>query len=237
MLGSYLAESLQHAGRRLEEVTVEVADLRELNQVIVDSIQSGLLMTDAEGRIRHVNVFGEGILGRRAAETLGRPLREVLGSPLLGRAELAGPGRDAGAGPPRDHLPALRGRRAGPGGFGHPPRHRRGDGGRIPGGVPGPHRRPAPRGRGADEREARGGRGDGGPAGPRDPQPSRVDPGLGPGARGRVRLRRGAGAAAQHHLAGVEAPLGHPEPLPLPGPLDRPASRRRGPAPAPRGGA
>jgi len=88
LLGSYLAESLQHAGERLEEVTGEVADLRELNQIIVDSIQSGLLMTDGQGRIRHLNAFGEGILGRRAPEVLGRSLRDMLGSPLLGRAEL-----------------------------------------------------------------------------------------------------------------------------------------------------
>jgi two-component system sensor histidine kinase PilS (NtrC family) len=88
MLGSYLAESLQHAGRRLEEAAVEVADLRELNQVIVDSIQSGLLMTDADGRIRHLNAFGEGILGRRADELHGLHLRDVLRSTLLGSAEL-----------------------------------------------------------------------------------------------------------------------------------------------------
>jgi two-component system sensor histidine kinase PilS (NtrC family) len=88
VLGSYLAESLQHAGRQLEQAAVEVADLRELNQVIVDSIQSGLIMTDAEGRIRHVNTFGEGILGRRAAGLLTLRLRDVLGSTLLGSAEL-----------------------------------------------------------------------------------------------------------------------------------------------------
>lgn len=87
-LGSYLAESLKHAGRQLEKAEVEVADLRELNQVIVDSIQSGLIMTDAEGRIRHVNVFGEGILGRTAGSLLGDPVRQVLGSTLLGTAEL-----------------------------------------------------------------------------------------------------------------------------------------------------
>jgi two-component system sensor histidine kinase PilS (NtrC family) len=88
MLGSYLAESLRHAGERLEEAAVEVADLRELNQLIVDSIQSGLLMTDGQGRLRHLNAFGEGILGRRALDVLGQPVRDVLGSPLLGSAEL-----------------------------------------------------------------------------------------------------------------------------------------------------
>ncbi len=88
VLGSYLAESLKHAGRQLEKAEVEVADLRELNQVIVDSIQSGLIMTDAEGLVRHVNAFGEGILGRPASRLLGQRLRDALGSTLLGSAEL-----------------------------------------------------------------------------------------------------------------------------------------------------
>jgi len=88
LLGSYLAESLQHAGRQLEQAAVEVADLRELNQVIVDSIQSGLMITDAESRIRYVNPVGEGILGRSAASLQGLPAREVMGSTLLGREEL-----------------------------------------------------------------------------------------------------------------------------------------------------
>jgi two-component system sensor histidine kinase PilS (NtrC family) len=88
LLGSYLAESLQRTGRQLQQAEVEVADLRELNQVIVDSIQSGLIMTDAAGRVRHVNSFGQGILGRMAAELLGLRLRDVLESPLLGPAEL-----------------------------------------------------------------------------------------------------------------------------------------------------
>jgi two-component system sensor histidine kinase PilS (NtrC family) len=89
VLGSYLAESLQHAGRALQEAEVEVADLRELNQLIVDSIQSGLMTTDGEGRVLHVNAFGEAILGRSLAVVRGRPLRELLETPLLGRAELA----------------------------------------------------------------------------------------------------------------------------------------------------
>ena len=51
LLGTYLAESLKSAGRQLRAAAVEVADLRELNQVIVNSIQSGLMTTDADGRV------------------------------------------------------------------------------------------------------------------------------------------------------------------------------------------
>ncbi len=88
VLGSYLAESLQHAGRQLREAAVEVADLRELNQVIVNSIQSGLMTTDAEGRILYVNQFGESILGRSPSALRGSAVRAVLQSPLLGPTEL-----------------------------------------------------------------------------------------------------------------------------------------------------
>ena len=88
LLGSYLSESAQHAGVQLREAAVEVADLRELNQVIVSSIQSGLMTADAEGRLLYVNAFGEGILGRAGHELRGRPLQAVFGSPLLGTAEL-----------------------------------------------------------------------------------------------------------------------------------------------------
>jgi two-component system sensor histidine kinase PilS (NtrC family) len=88
LLGTYLAESLQHAGRQLQKAAVEVADLRELNQVIVDSIQSGLMTTDGEGRVLHVNAFGEGILARPLSAIRGVPLRDVLGTPLLGATEL-----------------------------------------------------------------------------------------------------------------------------------------------------
>jgi two-component system sensor histidine kinase PilS (NtrC family) len=88
VLGSYLAEGLQHAGVKLREATLEVADLRGLNQVIVDSIQSGLMTTDADGRILYVNGLGEAILGRSPAALRGSPVGDVLGSPLLRPIEL-----------------------------------------------------------------------------------------------------------------------------------------------------
>src|SRR5262245_27015235 len=83
LTGSYLAESLRHAGRSVEEAAEQVADLPELNQVIVDSIHSGLLMADASGRILHVNSVGEEILGKRGGDIRGRTVRDVCDSWLL----------------------------------------------------------------------------------------------------------------------------------------------------------
>src|SRR5262245_48422711 len=83
LIGSYFAESLRHAGEKLQEAAVQVADLRELNEVIVSSIQSGLLTTDADGHILHVNPFGEAILGRSTAVLRGENVRDVLHSSLL----------------------------------------------------------------------------------------------------------------------------------------------------------
>jgi two-component system sensor histidine kinase PilS (NtrC family) len=88
VLGSYLAESVQRAGKQLREAASAVADLKELNQVIVNSIQSGLMTTDAGGRILYVNRFGESILGRPSSGLRESAVRDVLGSPLLGPAEL-----------------------------------------------------------------------------------------------------------------------------------------------------
>jgi two-component system sensor histidine kinase PilS (NtrC family) len=88
LLGSYLNESLRNAGRMLRHAAVEVADLRELNQQIVDSIQSGLLTTDEEGLVLHLNAFARELLGQPLEALRGRPLSAVLTTPLLGSVEL-----------------------------------------------------------------------------------------------------------------------------------------------------
>src|SRR5262245_21658102 len=96
LIGAYLSESLRDVGEQLEEAAGQVADLQELNKVIVDSIHSGLITADASGRLLYVNNFGQSILGVRTADVRGRTLRELLGSPLLehtalqARASLAG---------------------------------------------------------------------------------------------------------------------------------------------------
>jgi len=83
LIGAYLSESLRDVGEQLEVAAEQVADLQELNKVIVDSIHSGLITADSGGHILYVNNFGESILGVRTADVRGRALRGVLGSPLL----------------------------------------------------------------------------------------------------------------------------------------------------------
>jgi two-component system sensor histidine kinase PilS (NtrC family) len=83
LIGAYFAENLRDVGERLELVAGRVADLQGLNDVIVNSIQSGLLTEDAEGRILWVNPVGEGILGRSTASVRGQATSQVFGSSLL----------------------------------------------------------------------------------------------------------------------------------------------------------
>jgi two-component system sensor histidine kinase PilS (NtrC family) len=83
LIGSYLAESLETVGQKLELATEQVADLQELNQVVVRSIHSGLITADLGTRVLYVNEFGEGILGRRLADLRGRRLREIFASVLF----------------------------------------------------------------------------------------------------------------------------------------------------------
>jgi two-component system sensor histidine kinase PilS (NtrC family) len=83
LIASYLVENLRTVGERLEVVSGQVADLQGLNDVIVSSIQSGLLTEDAGGHILWVNAVGEGILGRSTAEVRGRATSDVFGSSLL----------------------------------------------------------------------------------------------------------------------------------------------------------
>jgi two-component system, NtrC family, sensor histidine kinase PilS len=83
LIGSYLADSLENVGQRLEQATEQVADLQELNQVVVRSIHSGLITADLGARVLYVNEFGEGILGRRLGDLRGRSLREIFGSVLF----------------------------------------------------------------------------------------------------------------------------------------------------------
>ena len=89
MVGGYFAQALKKAGARLEEVAEQVADLQQLNELIVESMQSGLLMADPSGRVLYVNRYGEAVLGLATSETRGRRLLDVFRIDALDTAVLA----------------------------------------------------------------------------------------------------------------------------------------------------
>jgi two-component system sensor histidine kinase PilS (NtrC family) len=78
LLSSALARELRIAGEALSESANDLVRLRHLHEHTVDSLNSGLLTTDSEGRVRSLNPEAERISGRTVGEVLGRDLEEVL---------------------------------------------------------------------------------------------------------------------------------------------------------------
>jgi two-component system sensor histidine kinase PilS (NtrC family) len=78
LLSGSLANSLQSAGVQLEQASEEIADLQALNQIVIDSLPSGLATTDSEHRILTFNRAAETITGISADSAVGRPVRDVL---------------------------------------------------------------------------------------------------------------------------------------------------------------
>src|SRR5436190_11072444 len=81
LLSGSLANSLQSAGAQLEQASEEIADLQALNQIVIDSLPSGLATTDAEHRVLTFNRAAESITGVAAESAVGRPVRDILQLP------------------------------------------------------------------------------------------------------------------------------------------------------------
>lgn len=77
-LSNSLSESLRSAGAQLEKSTGQVAYLRDFSDRIVESLGSGLITSDLEGRIYLFNRAAEGITGRRTDEALRMTMWEMF---------------------------------------------------------------------------------------------------------------------------------------------------------------
>ncbi len=77
-LASHLTESLRRMGRELSEASASLAGLERRNELILQSIASGLVTTDLAGRIAYVNRAAERIVQIDAAAALGRPFGEIF---------------------------------------------------------------------------------------------------------------------------------------------------------------
>jgi two-component system sensor histidine kinase PilS (NtrC family) len=81
LLSGSLAENLRSAGARLERVSNQIADLRAFNQYVIDSMLSGLVTADLDGRILTFNRAASTITRLPPVETTGRDIREVMQLP------------------------------------------------------------------------------------------------------------------------------------------------------------
>jgi two-component system sensor histidine kinase PilS (NtrC family) len=78
LLATALTRDLRIAGERLAESASSLRELRDLHERIVESLTSGLLTTDLDGRVTSFNPEAERISGRRAREVIGLDVEDVL---------------------------------------------------------------------------------------------------------------------------------------------------------------
>jgi two-component system sensor histidine kinase PilS (NtrC family) len=78
MLGGSLSEGVRSASVRLEIASSRIADLKALNQHVIDSLPSGLATADVSQRILTFNRAAEAITGLSFAAVAGRPIADVL---------------------------------------------------------------------------------------------------------------------------------------------------------------
>jgi two-component system sensor histidine kinase PilS (NtrC family) len=89
LLAGSLADSLRSAGARLEDASHHLRDLRAFNEYVINSLLSGLLTTDDEGRILTFNRTASTIIDVPAAQVIGRNVVDVMQLPEPVRARMA----------------------------------------------------------------------------------------------------------------------------------------------------
>jgi two-component system sensor histidine kinase PilS (NtrC family) len=90
LLAGSLADSLRSAGARLEDASHHIRDLRAYNEYVINSLLSGLITTDDDGRILTFNQAASTIVGVPAAQVIGRDVIGVMQMPEAVRERLAG---------------------------------------------------------------------------------------------------------------------------------------------------
>jgi two-component system sensor histidine kinase PilS (NtrC family) len=79
LLASHLSERVRVQTRKLDEHQGAVARLQALNENIIESIHSGLITTDLDGRVNFMNRGGAEISGRAQDEVEGTTIEQLFG--------------------------------------------------------------------------------------------------------------------------------------------------------------
>jgi two-component system sensor histidine kinase PilS (NtrC family) len=82
LVSGSLADSLRHAGERLQRASSEIASLQAFNQNVIDSLVSGLATTDYDGRILTFNRAAGIISGYQPDAAIGQTVADVLQLPV-----------------------------------------------------------------------------------------------------------------------------------------------------------
>jgi len=77
-LTGYLAQEVRRRGRELQKTQEDYSRLEAVNRYVIQSIQSGLLTTDLEGRITFLNKMGENILGVGISQLRHHPVTDLF---------------------------------------------------------------------------------------------------------------------------------------------------------------
>jgi two-component system sensor histidine kinase PilS (NtrC family) len=88
LLAGSLAERVRSADARLAVASGQIADLRAYNEYVIDSLLSGLVTTDNEGRVLTFNKAAAAITGIPTEQAVGQNVGEVLQLPTTVRIQL-----------------------------------------------------------------------------------------------------------------------------------------------------
>jgi len=78
VLSSYLSEQLRRTHQELDQARIGLDRLETLNEAIVHSINSGLLIFSPEDKLVFYNSIAEKILGNSGEQMLGKSLKEIF---------------------------------------------------------------------------------------------------------------------------------------------------------------
>ncbi|MHC4423006.1 MAG: PAS domain S-box protein, partial [Planctomycetota bacterium] len=95
-LASFLAVELRHTGEALRQRTSDLQLLTKLHERTVESLESGLLTADRDGRIKSFNPEAERITGVASASAIGQDVEEIF--PGIRALALAPAGDDSSPG-------------------------------------------------------------------------------------------------------------------------------------------
>lgn len=77
-LTSHLAEQVRHTGEILEQQQIDFDNLEALQKDIIDSLTSGLIATNMEGRVEFFNAFATNLIGIEEEHLRHRSLAEIF---------------------------------------------------------------------------------------------------------------------------------------------------------------